>query len=589
MTGANPAVLPELPHGDSDFVSVRRKRLLYVDKTHHFQHLLASQSPPGQEDSALQNRFMFLARPRQFGKSMLVNTLKAWFQGVPDENDQRPAWLFEGTAGFEDWLQGKMRPVIHLNMSRVVGVSVEEVQALLLFRLKANFAFWGARGVDFAPVVRNYLNLTVPLVDPSVPPSAWLEVLVKALSNHYRMKPVVLVDEYDSPITSLLGNEQADEKARQSILSLLRGFYRTFKNLDPSLHFLFITGITHFGQANLLSVLNNLHDISYAPLYSDLCGFTEDEAQRSFEPHLQFLASRGNPTYAELQGWIQDEYKGYRFAADATAPQVYNPFTLLGSLNDWLLDPKATISRETLPTHWAASGNPRFLLPLLATGQLPERSKTLNVEELQQATNGLEHLDFNRLMFQTGYFTYRGGSQEDPLYLDHPNQEVRRTFLYDLYEVLYRGALPWSARSISLELYKCLLRGDLGGFVTICRPLLTSTPSIQMTTRKRFQVDVYMVISMLFTHFAAEGSELGIRSDLVAVLDDHVCIIEFKFNESIAEGMKQVLENNYIENHKGLNLPIQAWVLNYNPPAALKPREDPLTFSSQSLFVPASG
>ena len=416
-------------------------------------------------------------------------------------------------------------------------------------------------------------------MDPSLPPS-------EALSRHYGLKPVVLVDEYDSPITSLLGNTQVDKRARQGILNAFQGFYRTFKSLESSLHFLFITGITHFGQVNLLSALNNLHDISYELLYSDLCGFTEEEVQRNLGPHLQFLASRGNPTYAELQGWIHDEYKGYRFAADATAPQVYNPFTLLCSLNDGVRNPNATVSRETLPTHWATSGHPRFWIPLLAKGQLPERSHTLNAEELQWSASDFEHLDFNTLMFQTGYFTFHGGSPEDPLYLEHPNQEVRRAFVHDLYEVLYRGALPWSARGISLELNKCLLRRDLEGFGTICRPLLTSMPSIMMTTGKAFQVDVYMVISMLFTHRPAEGSELGIRSDMVAVLDDHVCVVEFKNNETVAEGMKQVIEKNYAETYKALNLPIQAWVLNYNSPATLKPREDPLKYSSHTLYVP---
>ena len=288
MPSENP--LPFLRPDQSEFILLRHGGGLYVDKTQYFLSLLA---PTDHNPSLLNNKYIFLARPRRFGKSLLVTTLEAFFQGeVPVDprylNGHSPepilskAELFRGTAAADTVESRGFHPVIRLNMANSPADSPEELKANLLEMLGGQYTLWNRRGVNVGlePVDESGA-VTFPS-GPAVSPAQRLEDLVGRLKARYGANPVVLVDEYDAPLVHLLGKKTDPEP----ILDVLRSFYVKLKSLEADLHFVFVTGITRFARVSLFSVLNNLRDISWEPAYATLCGFTEQEVRTALHPHL---------------------------------------------------------------------------------------------------------------------------------------------------------------------------------------------------------------------------------------------------------------------------------------------------------------
>ena len=281
----------------SEFILLRHGGGLYIDKTPYLLSLLA---PTDRNPSLLNNKYVFLARPRRFGKSLLVTTLEAFFQGEVaiasrylnghDPPRMSKTELFQDTAAADTVETRGFHPVVRLNMVNTPADTPERLEANLLEMLGGLYTLWNRRGVDVGlkPVDESG-EVKFP-TDPAVSPAQRLEDLVGRLKARYGANPVVLVDEYDAPLVHLLGKDADPEPT----LDILRNFYVKLKSLEADLHFVFITGITRFARVSLFSAFNNLRDISWEPAYATLCGFTEREVRAALQPHLAQAAGHLN-------------------------------------------------------------------------------------------------------------------------------------------------------------------------------------------------------------------------------------------------------------------------------------------------------
>ena len=305
------------------------------------------------------------------------------------------------------------RPVVRLDMSSVASTDPQNLEVRLGEYLADAALRWSARGVRWG---------LRPPAAASSPPLILLR-LIEGLHDHYGHRPVVLVDEYDAPLTEFIGTAHDPAAA----LSIMGSLYGVLKAAETCLYGVFLTGITRLERVGLFSGLNNLLDRTHDGVMAGICGFTEQEVTAHFTPYFDRLRDL-SPDLAsrDIQAELSAFYNGYRFCDFPAVPSVYNPYTLLEGMQTVLADAaaRAAAAQGRWPTRWSASGNPSYLIRLVASGQylLPDEADLFNWSP--SLGLDLRHPDYTTLMLQTGYYTLTGG---DPP-LAFPNQEVRATF-----------------------------------------------------------------------------------------------------------------------------------------------------------------
>ncbi|GHU73884.1 hypothetical protein FACS189413_18550 [Bacteroidia bacterium] len=317
-------ILRKLPIGLQDFAGLRKGGYLYVDKTAFIYKL------------ATEGKQYFLGRPRRFGKSLLLSTIKYYFQGRKE--------LFESLAiaGLEkDWTE---YPVFHIDLNIGNFSTLELLDQRLDVILSRMEKEWG--------VDRN----------AAIAPSSRLETLVIQAFNKTGKGVVVLFDEYDKPLLRTMNDVDLNEKTR----TVLRDFYSVMKSADAYLQFVLYTGVTKFSKISVFSDLNQPEDISMADKYAEICGITESELIQNFEPEIQALAGRQKMTYENTLAELKRKYDGYHFSEEGTG--MYNPFSLLN-----------TFSQLTFRNYWYKTGTPTFLVEMIAAGDLDIRDLSDNV------------------------------------------------------------------------------------------------------------------------------------------------------------------------------------------------------------------
>ena len=571
MTMSSERPPPSLNPGRSEFLQIRRGGGLYIDKTHHFQRLLA---PESEDAPTLRNPYVFLARPRRFGKSLLVTTLEAFFQGdVPTDprylNGHEPprtlskAELFSGTAAADMAESRGFHPVVRLNMASTPADAPEELKANLLEMMGGQYTLWNRRGVNVGlDSVDESGAVTFPDV-PTVSPAQRLEDLVGRLKARYGANPVVLVDEYDAPLVHLLGKQTNPEP----ILDVLRNFYVKLKSLEADLHFVFVTGITRFARVSLFSVLNNLRDISWEHAYATLCGFTEREVRTALHSHLATAAAHLDLTLEELMNQVRRHYNGYHFSLPGNSESVYNPFTLACCLRD-LQDPNQAEWWNVTgwPNHWAVSGNPMFLIRLMKEGQYPLPADPPPWESLMSTTYSLDRVTFVPLMVQTGYYTLRQDADGD-LYLDYPNDEVRRIYSHELLET-YRQ--PPDPRTLQ-AMHRALADEDHARFCVLLHTFLAGVPSEKLRRETDCHLVLHVLCQLMQVEFQSEVHQGGGRSDMEVRFPEHVCVMEFKYGESPQAALDQIRSHDYGRRHFGGSRKVVALGLNFAPRTGAEP------------------
>jgi len=485
-----------LPLGRASFRLLRQDGDLYVDKTRDMAEMLRGGWP-----------YAFLVRPRRFGKSLLITTLEALFQGERDLFAE--TWIQDS-----DW-SWEVHPVIRLDMSIVGGLDRDELQR----KLRAHLAeIYQVHGEDMPPDTRD--------------PDRLLRFLILRLAARNRV--VVLVDEYDAPIIRNLQRPQALTEIRAE----LRDFYGILKASEEHLRFVFLTGITRFARTSIFSGLNNLRDISHLAQCSALLGFTEADLDSSLAPYVETAAAAQQCSVPVLRDRLRDWYDGYLFAAGGQ--RVYNPYSLLGFLED----------RE-FGNYWAETATPTFLVELIKEGRYDITGiARLDPAVVTRAVYEPEAPDVSTLLYQTGYLTLQGDGTDDTLRLGFPNREVKRTFAESLLTVY--GARTDLVRGQLGPLGQAWTRQDHADFFARFNNLLQELNyAVIPDAHRLYQMLLHLIFTLLGYHPQSEQPTLTGRLDTVVERTDQVVILEYKLGDTAAQALRQIAERGYWQGFAG--------------------------------------
>ena len=489
----------KLPIGIQTFRKVREDGCYYVDKTVYVRRLV--------EEGA----HYFLSRPRRFGKSLFLDTLKEAFEG----NES----LFEGLAIQTDWDWSVRHPVVRLSFGGGTFREPGLLHTNVMAQLDAVERETGVAS-DYSTAAERFRDL------------------LGALHRRTGQRVVVLVDEYDKPILDALDLAEAARANRD----FLRGFYAVIKDSDAHVRFTFLTGVSRFSKVSLFSGLNNLTDITLEPDYSAVCGYTDRDLDTVFAPELAGLDREA----------IRDWYNGYSWLG---AERVYNPFDIL-----------LLFRRRKFDAYWFESGTPTFLVETL----FERRVSSLALEDMVGGSDLLSTFDVDdmateALLFQTGYLTIKG--EEDlggePLYrLGYPNREVRQSLNRSLLRHLVRDSSSQTANGA--RLYRLLEQHDTAGLRTLFHAFFDSIPYEGYTNNDIARYEGYYA-SVFYSYFAAlrldvtvEDSSNRGRVDMAVRCGGHVYLFEFKVVELAPAGaaMAQLKEKGYADKYRDLGQPI---------------------------------
>ena len=478
------------PIGIQNFEKIRQDGFVYVDKTAQIYNLAAT------------GDYYFLSRPRRFGKSLLVSTMEAYFQGRKE--------LFKGLAIEKLEKNWTASPVLHLDLTGSRYTSVADLDG----KLNQHLLSWESR-----------FGVTEVFEEPATRFSAVIEAAYRMTGQ----KVVILIDEYDKPVVDNIDNQDLMDSFRRE----LQGFYSVIKNKDGFIRFAFLTGVTKLGKMSVFSSLNNLMDISMDSEYSDICGVSEDELKSYFDGSVEELAEKNRISKEGCYAKLKSMYDGYHFSEDA--PGVYNPFSLLN-----------TFKTGKFRMYWFETGTPTFLVRYLKQGQynLDNISKDDIPADALTGTNYVNPEPIT-LMYQTGYLTISGYDSRFNTYnLDYPNEEVKSGFLNSLSQ-LYAPALIQGEFSV-VRFIRDIERGDVESFMTRFTSFLSGNDyEIQGDLELYFQNTMSVMLKMMGLYVKTEYHTSRGRIDIIFDTDRYVYIIELKRDQSPEIALRQIEEKGY--------------------------------------------
>jgi hypothetical protein len=494
--------LPKLPIGISSLEVLRKDAAVYVDKTDLIYQLVT------------EGRYYFLSRPRRFGKSLLVSTLKCLFEGQRE--------LFDGLwiARHGDW-DWQPHPVVHLDFNEISHDTPERLTWGLTHSLRYTAEVYGITLED-APLKEQF------------------KALLLALQRGTGQPVVVLIDEYDKPIIDHLGQGEARLQVAEANRAIQKQFFGVLKGgtVMDVLRLVFITGISRFSRMSIFSELNNLIDLTMHARYATLLGYTHEEVACDFAPHLERFAASQDISYAALLSRFADYYNGYRFSKKAVT--VYNPFSTLRALDE-----------QDFGQYWFETGTPTFLINLLWEKEFPlPQIEALQSTENVFASYDIRQLSPEALLFQTGYVTIK--YVQGRLYtFGYPNLEVKNAFLEMLLHAwLGRSREPSDARFLLLAQY--LQEEDFASFFETVQAIFASIPYDIQTKRDEAYYHTLFYLMVSASGMWARSSPLTCRGriDMVVELPDKVYIMEFKCNQSADTALQQIREQGYADPYR---------------------------------------
>ncbi len=481
---------PRLPIGIQNFREMREDKHYYVDKTAYIAQLLSDA------------KHIFLARPRRFGKSLFIDTMKELFEG------NEP--LFKGLAIHPHWDWSVSYPIVRLSFASGNFASPDDLAENVSMQLK-----------DIAASITDRIKHPID--------HTHLGKLVQNLHEITKRRVVLLVDEYDKPILDNMTNRNIARANRD----YLRGLYSIIKDYDAYIHFSFITGVSKFSKVNLFSGLNNLTDITIDSQYSSICGYTEKDLDRIFANEMIGLDRQ------QIRNW----YNGYAWLGDE---KVYNPFDIL-----------LLFRNRKFGFYWFETGTPTFLVDLLFS----EKVSAVDIQDMLTSDELLSAFDIDRiapeaLLFQTGYLTITGIERHfdiDSYRLSYPNREVRQGLNRSLLRHMIGGI--HADESQMVKLYDLLLGEDLHGVREQLHAFFASIPYEWFTKNNIVNYEGYYanVFYSLFTglgfNVSVEDSTNRGRLDMAVQFKDRVLIFEFKVVEQAGKGsaIAQLHEKQYAQ------------------------------------------
>ena len=493
------------PVGIQTFSRIIREGYVYVDKTDLVWQL------------AHFTTFVFLSRPRRFGKSLLTSTLDAYWRGEKD--------LFQGLKMMDLETTWAQYPVIHLDLSIVKGkTDADDLQRGLL---------WLLTNMDgYEP---EELQET---------PGEILNGMINRLYKRTGKQVVVIIDEYDAPLLDVLHKPEALDGMR----AVMQEFYLPLKFNEPLIKFCFITGITKFSQLSIFSTLNNLTNVTLDPRFSAICGITEEEGASTLKQDVESLAGVYGITPDEMHRRLKTRYDGYHFSENS--PEVYNPFSLL----------KAFLRRK-VANYWFESGTPTFLIRQLQhfhTDITALDRLEVPASSFDQPTENMH--DALPLLYQTGYLTIKDYDPEGELYtLSIPNQEVRIGYTEGLLPA-FTGLNSGDVQAgFALRFWRALKEGDIDLALRHMQAYLAGLPYVEGFKKKLqeaataegfYEYTFYLIFSMLNVYVRTQVKVAQGRADVVVFMSDAIYVFELKVVGSAEMALSQINARGYADPYR---------------------------------------
>ena len=484
------------PIGIQTFSEIRNNDFLYIDKTKYIYEI----THPG--------KYVFLSRPRRFGKSLLTSTFDAYFSGRKD--------LFKGLAIEKlekDWTE---YPVLHFTLAMAKMGTVEDLFNQINNQLARMERMYGVER-DGDDITTRFYNL------------------VTNLYGKTSKQVVVLIDEYDAPLLTVLHDPERLELMRTA----LQSFYSPLKDLDPYLRFVFITGITKFSQLSIFSQLNNLNNISMLPQYAAICGITRDELIDNFQEGIQTLGEENDMTPEQVLAQLERIYDGYHFARKG--PGVYNPFSLLSSMTN-----------KDFDNYWFSTGTPTFLVNMLKhfhTDITQIDGSEAWASDFDAPTENMQSV--LPLFYQSGYLTIKG---YDPIIkrytLGYPNEEVKVGLMRILIPYYVHTNTVEAGNAVA-QMYLALRKDDMDGCLKAMQEFLTTIPYQENTlkdaptTEGHFTAMLYVMFSLLNVYVFSQVRNAKGRLDILIETDTTIYVMELKLDGDLDKAMKQIDEKDY--------------------------------------------
>ena len=487
------------PVGIQDFEKLRTEGAIYVDKT----DLIYSLS---------QKYYVFLSRPRRFGKSLLSSTLKYYFQGRKD--------LFQGLAIEQleqEWVE---YPVLHFDLSTAKNQDLKGIRSELERQLRQYETIYGYDEKNDSPGKR-------------------LTYLINSAHQQTGKKAVVIIDEYDAPMLDVLHDNERMAEVRR----LMQEFYAPLKACDADLRFVFITGITKFSQLSIFSVINNLTNVSMQPEFSAICGITEEELHMVFEEDIAMLAEEYECTPEDMRRRLKERYDGYHFSGKSA--DIYNPFSVL----------KAFAQKE-IKDYWFESGTPTFLIEQMRRFNTPP----MLLDNIEAASSVFDRpsetmTDAISLLYQSGYLTIKSYDRDFGTYqLGIPNKEVRVGLSENLLPS-YTSRTDFENASLIQKYCRALLRDDIEDALVALRAYLAGIPypeggkEILEDMEKceyYYETIFYLIFSFMNRHIQTQVKTCRGRADMVMYTAKAIYVFELKMNKSAQEALIQIDERGYM-------------------------------------------
>lgn len=484
------------PVSTADFERIRREGFAYVDKTAYVYSLVST------------GVFYFLGRPRRFGKSLLISTLEAYFRGRKE--------LFRGLAiDCLDKGEWEAYPVLHLNLSGKTYSDAGSLDSLLDLNLSRWEAEYG-------------------VMEPRKAVDERFETVILAAAQSAGKRVVVLVDEYDTPLSDSIGNPELQEMFREQ----LHGFYSVLKKTERHIQFCMLTGVTKFGKVSVFSGLNNLRDISLENEYAGICGVTEEELRNCFGSGVETLGEEQGWSVEHTFGELKHNYDGYHFSSRMV--DVYNPYSVLNAL-----------AKREIADYWASSGMPTLLSKSLRDTDYDLRNLNGTMVTRQMLDNlSAYQKDPVALFYQTGYLTIKEYDRTSGLYtLGFPNREVERGVLNNVLGLYTRE--EGDSEAVIARMRDSLRKGRPEEFVALLRSYLAGIPSrlrVRVSQYENYYHTIfYCITSLIGLDVDAEYNTSRGFIDILVKTPDYIYVIELKVNGSAAIAMRQIEKMGYAD------------------------------------------
>jgi hypothetical protein len=481
--------MKKLPIGIQTFSEIIEGNYVYIDKTEEAYKLIQ------------EYKYVFLSRPRRFGKSLFLDTLKELFEGNKK--------LFEGLYIYDKWNWNEKYPVIKISWA-------------------GNFqTLEGLKQVAFDVFKTNQESLGVICDNVNDPASCFRDLIHRAYKK-YNQKVVILIDEYDKPILDVIENIDQAKINREFI----KGLYSIIKDNDAYVKFAFLTGVSKFSKASIFSGLNMLTDISLNPKYGNICGYTQKDIETSFLPYFKDV------DLEKVKKW----YNGYNFLKD----NVYNPFDILQFIsNEFVFD-----------NYWFESGTPSFLIKLIKERNyfLPSLTNLILDKKILSSFD-IENIDLEVILYQSGYLTIEKMIEDELLSsieykLKIPNLEVQISLNDYIINYLFKGD-----NRLKSPLIKSLYYEKLEDFKVALTSLFASIPYNNFTKNNLnlyegfYASVIYAYLASLGINIIGEDITNKGRIDLTLFVGDKIYILEFKVDGQQGEALRQIKERNYAEKY----------------------------------------